>query len=41
MIPKGRHLETNNVLFCDGHVKAVAKARMLSTVTPNLFARDK
>lgn len=40
-IPKGRHLETNNVLFCDGHVKAIRKADMLASATPNLFLRDK
>jgi len=37
----GRHLGTNNVLFCDGHVKALQKAKLLNSVTPNLFARDK
>jgi prepilin-type processing-associated H-X9-DG protein len=40
-IPAGRHLGTNNVLFCDGHVKAIRKASMLNSVTPNLFLRDK
>jgi prepilin-type N-terminal cleavage/methylation domain-containing protein/prepilin-type processing-associated H-X9-DG protein len=38
-IPSGRHLETNNVLFADGHVKAMKKANMLVTVTPNMFLR--
>jgi prepilin-type N-terminal cleavage/methylation domain-containing protein/prepilin-type processing-associated H-X9-DG protein len=40
-IAAGRHLGTNNVLFCDGHVKAIRKVAMLASATPNLFARDK
>jgi len=41
MIPRGRHLETNNVLFCDGHVKAIRKVSLLAAATPNLFLRNK
>lgn len=40
-IAAGRHLGTNNVVFCDGHVKAIRKADMLASATPNLFLRDK
>ena len=40
-IPAGRHLGTNNTLFCDGHVKAMRKSDMLASATPNLFLRDK
>ncbi|MEO6909157.1 MAG: hypothetical protein ABI210_14830, partial [Abditibacteriaceae bacterium] len=39
MISPGRHLDTDNVLFCDGHVKAMRKVALLSTATPNLFPR--
>jgi prepilin-type processing-associated H-X9-DG protein len=37
MIPAGRHLGTNNALFCDGHVKAMRKSAMLVTAVPNMF----
>jgi prepilin-type N-terminal cleavage/methylation domain-containing protein/prepilin-type processing-associated H-X9-DG protein len=40
-IAAGRHLGTNNVLFCDGHVKALQKAKMLNSATPHLFLRNK
>ncbi len=40
-IAAGRHLATNNTLFVDGHVKAIRKADMLNSATPNLFLRVK
>jgi len=40
-IGKGRHLGTNNVLFVDGHVKAMQKEKLLNSAVPNLFARNK
>lgn len=41
-IPKGRHLGTNNMLFVDGHVKAMKKADLMTSADPakNLFDRD-
>jgi prepilin-type processing-associated H-X9-DG protein len=41
-IPKGRHLGTNNMLFADGHVKAMKKIDLATSADPakNLFDRD-
>ncbi|MEO6909046.1 MAG: DUF1559 domain-containing protein [Abditibacteriaceae bacterium] len=36
-IPRGRHLGTNNVLYVDGHVKAVRKSAMMFNTTPDPF----
>ncbi|MEO6906921.1 MAG: DUF1559 domain-containing protein [Abditibacteriaceae bacterium] len=38
-IAAGRHLNTDNVLFCDGHVKALRKANLLYNSIPQYFVR--